>query len=95
MISMRESSEGVTLSVKVKPKAHSNSIRGTRDGALLIAVTAAPQHNEANRACAAVLAEALGIAKNQIEIVLGQTQRDKVVRVRGLSAVEIRRRLNL
>lgn len=95
MIPLRESPEGVTLNVKVKPKAHVNSIVGTRQDMLLIAVTAAPEHHQANRACVAVLAEALGITKSQIEIVLGQTRRDKVVRIRGLSAAEIHRCLNL
>ena len=56
----------------------------TPDGlALKVAVTAPADQGKANAAVIAVLAEAFGVAKRDVELMSGQTDRRKVLRVTG------------
>jgi uncharacterized protein (TIGR00251 family) len=75
------------LSVRVTPKASRNAIKGTMatpDGlALKIAVTAPADKGKANAAVTALLSEAFGVAKSQIELTAGETDRRKVFRIGG------------
>ena len=56
-------------------------------------VAAAPVDGAANQALRSLLADALGCPRSAIEIVQGKRARRKVVRLRGLSADAVRRRL--
>jgi uncharacterized protein (TIGR00251 family) len=83
-----------TLRVRVQPRASRDGIVGFRpDGVLAVRVAAAPVDGEANAAVGALLAEALGVRKSAVSIVRGERGRDKVVRVSGLTAAEIARRI--
>ena len=92
---LNESPEGVTLKLKVKPKARQSAVLGVRGDALLISVTAVPEKGKANQACIALLAQALRISKSAIEIISGETHSEKIIRVRGLTITQIRERLAL
>ena len=69
--------EGLMLSVRVQPKASRNAIQGVHGEALKISLTAPPVGGAANKACVAFLAKRLGLAKSAVEIVRGQTSRNK------------------
>jgi uncharacterized protein (TIGR00251 family) len=74
-----------TLDVRVTPKASAERITVEQiDGTarLRIHVTAAPEDGKANKAVLKLLAKALGVPKSALEIIRGETSRDKVVRVR-------------
>jgi uncharacterized protein len=75
------------LTVRVTPKASRNAIQGTMatpDGlALKIAVTAPADKGKANAAVIALLAEAFGIAKRNIDLTAGETDRRKLLRISG------------
>jgi uncharacterized protein len=58
-----------------------------------VRVTAAPEAGKANDAVMRLLADALGLARGDVEIVSGHTARDKVVTVAGIDAEETERRL--
>ncbi len=45
---------------------------------------------KANRACIRFLAEALGVPRRQVELVRGETSRDKVVRIREVPEQRVR-----
>ena len=91
---MRASSRDTLLPVRVQPRAARDEIVGWRaDGALAVRVAAPPVEGAANAAVGALLARALGVRGAAVEVVRGQRARDKLVRVAGLSAGEIRRRL--
>jgi hypothetical protein len=91
MIEMRETPNGVTLKIKVKPKARTNAIAGVRGDALLVHVTAAPTDGAANRAVIKVLADALNVSRSQIQIITGHTSRDKIVKIAGAKAADAAR----
>jgi uncharacterized protein len=82
------SAAGLTLALRVTPKARRNRIEGVleeADGAtaLRIAVTAPPDGGKANAAVIALLAKAWRVPKSSLEIVRGAADRRKVVRIAG------------
>lgn len=86
-----DSKDGVTLAVHVVPRSARNEIVGLHGEALRIRVHAPPVGGAANAALVATVAEALGVAKRQVEIVSGHASRRKVLRIVGLSAAEVQR----
>jgi uncharacterized protein len=72
---------GVLLDVTAIPKASRSEIAGFRNGALLVKVTAPPDKGKANVAIIALLAKAIGIPKSALELVSGETVRNKVFRL--------------
>jgi hypothetical protein len=76
---------GVVLSVRVVPRAARSGLAGTRDGALLVRVTAPPVEGAANAELIEVIARALGVAKRAVSIVSGERGRLKRVRVDGVT----------
>ena len=92
MIPIHETAAGVTFAVKIHPRAKKNAITGEVGDALKLALTAPPIEGRANDACIAFLAEILNVPRSSITIAAGQTSRNKVIRVSGLSAQEMSRR---
>ena len=82
MIDIRTSEVGVTIGVVVQPRASKAEIVGGYQKGLKIRLTAPPVDNAANKQCIALLAKALGRPKSTIEIIGGQTSRQKQVRIR-------------
>jgi len=78
----------------VQPRARRNAITGEVGDALKLALTAPPIDGRANEACIAFLAELLNVPRSSVTIAAGHTTRNKVVRVAGVSAAEVRRRLS-
>ena len=95
MIPLNETSSGVTFVVKVHPRAKKNAITGKVGNALKLALTAPPVEGKANQACIEFFANLLKVPRSSITIAAGQTSRNKLNRVTGLTAQQIRERLNL
>ncbi len=95
MIPLREGPDGVSFAVRVQPRARRNAIVGKLGDALKIALTAPPVDGRANEACVEFLAELLDIPRSSVTIASGQSSRNKVIRVTGISAADVGRRLKL
>jgi uncharacterized protein (TIGR00251 family) len=84
---VRALADGVTLTLKVQPKASRDAIAGvidTPDGpALKVAVSAPPDKGKANAAVIGLLAKSFGVAKSRVTLTHGETDRRKVVRING------------
>ena len=93
MIELTAHEEGCILPVRAQPGARKAGIQGEHSGALKVAVTAPPEDGRANRALIELLREALGLKRSQLELVSGETSRDKRFLVRGVSVEELRERL--
>ncbi len=93
MIPIRDTAQGATFSVKVHPRAKRNVITGEVGDALKVALTAPPVEGKANEACVRFLAELLEVPRSSVTIAAGQTGRQKVIRVKGITAAEVERRL--
>jgi uncharacterized protein (TIGR00251 family) len=95
MASIHDGAAGVTFAVRVHPRAKKNGITGEVGDALKVALTAPPVDGKANEACIEFFAKLLKVPRSSVSIAAGQTSRNKVIRVVGLSATEIRHRLGL
>ena len=94
MIPIQESGTGISFSVKVQPRAKRDAIIGELGAALKVALTAPPVEGRANEACIRFLAEFLKVPRSSVTIASGQSSRNKIIRVAGLTAVEFRARLS-
>jgi uncharacterized protein (TIGR00251 family) len=94
MIAVRDTPQGATFAVRVQPRARKNAVAGEIGDALKLALTAPPVEGRANEACIELLAEFLKVPRSSITIAAGETSRNKVIRIAGLSADELRRRLS-
>jgi uncharacterized protein (TIGR00251 family) len=93
MIVIQESSSGVTFAVRVHPRARKNAITGEVCEALKVALTAPPVDGKANGACIEFFANLLKVSRSSVTIAAGQTSRNKVIRVAGMTADELRKSL--
>jgi uncharacterized protein (TIGR00251 family) len=93
VIPIHESTDGVTFAVKVHPRARKNAITGELGDALKLALTAPPIDGRANEACIEFFAKLLKVPRSSVTIASGQTGRNKVIRVAGMSARELRKRI--
>jgi uncharacterized protein len=81
----RETSEGVRLELRVTPHAGCNEIGAVRNGRLLVKVTAAPEDGKANAAVVKLLSKAWHVPASSIEVIHGETSREKSLLLRGVS----------
>ena len=93
MLDIREADGGVTLRVRVQPRASRDELLGERAGALVVRLTAAPVGGEANDALLRFLARRLGRPPSSLHLTRGAGARDKVLRVEGVTAAAVRARL--
>jgi len=77
------------LPVKVTPNASRNEIIGLAEGVLQVKIAAPPTKGKANKELTAFLSQALGVKKSSLSIVKGQTSRNKVIAIEGLSRDDI------
>jgi len=81
------------ISVRVHPNASKSEIAGLSDGVWQVKVSAPPVKGKANMALIALLDEVLGVGKNRLSIVKGNTSRNKLIAVAGLGDEEVMKRL--
>jgi uncharacterized protein len=95
MIAIKGAAGGSTFAVKIHPRAKKNAITGEVGDALKLSLTAPPVDGKANAACIEFFANLLKVPRSSVTIAAGQTSRNKVIRVAGLSAEELTKRLNM
>ncbi|MDQ3404922.1 MAG: DUF167 domain-containing protein [Actinomycetota bacterium] len=67
--------------VRVKPGARRTAVGGRFGSALVVAVSAPAVEGKANEAVRRAVAEAFGVRRGDVTIVVGERGRDKVVEV--------------
>ena len=90
MATFSSSHDGVTFAVKIHPRAKKNAITGEVGDALKLSITAPPVDGKANEACIDFFAKLLKVARSSVTIAAGQSSRNKVIRVAGLTAQQVR-----
>ena len=75
----------MTFAVKVHPRAKKNAITGELGDALKLSLTSPPVEGRANEACIEFFAKLLKVPRSSVTIASGQTSRNKVIRVAGVS----------
>ncbi len=89
-LKIQESAQGVTFAVKVIPRAKRDELVGVEGEALKVRLNAPPVEGKANDALVKFLAGLLGVKRAEVEILRGETARHKLVRVRGISASQLK-----
>ena len=93
MFAIHEYDNGVTFNIKVHPRAKKNAITGELGDALKVSLTAPAVEGRANQACIDFFAILLKVPRSSVTIASGQTGRNKVIRVAGLTAEQVRERI--
>jgi uncharacterized protein (TIGR00251 family) len=94
VIPIRELDDSVTFAVKVHPRAKQNGVTGELGDSLKVSLTTPPVEGRANASCIELFAKLLKVPRSSVTIASGQTSRNKVIRVAGVSAQYIRQRLS-
>jgi uncharacterized protein (TIGR00251 family) len=85
MTKVQDASQGVSFAVKVHPRAKKDAITGEFGDALKVSQTTPPVEGRANDACIEFFAKLLKVPRSSVTIASGQTSRNKVIRVAGVS----------
>ena len=85
MIPIKESADAVSFAVKVHPRAKKNATTGEIGDALKLSLTTPPVEGRANEACIEFFSKLLKVPRSSITIASGQSSRNKVIRVAGVT----------
>jgi len=89
VLELHEKDGGVTIKVRVQPRAARTEIIGEHVGAIKMRVAAPPVDGKANEECRRYLAKLLKVGATSVEIISGDSSRDKVIRVSNISALRV------
>ncbi len=94
LLTLGDSPTGVTMGVRVIPRAGRSGIAGVRGGALLVRLAAAPVEGAANEALVELLARTFDRPKREVRVLSGHAARDKRVEITGATRESVGRRLS-
>ena len=95
MVNIRGEGSAVTFAIKVHPRAKKNTITGRVGDAVKVSLTAPPIDGRANEACIEFFAKLLKVPPSSVTIAAGESSRNKVIRVAGVFAEQVRERLGI
>lgn len=87
-LKIQERDGGITIECFVTPRARQSEIKGMRDGALAIALTAPPAEGKANKALIGFIAEILDIPRSSVSILKGMSSRKKILFIQDITKNE-------
>src|SRR5262245_16987693 len=88
MVKLSATDNAISFAVRVQPRASKSGVIGEHDGALKIRLAAPPVDGEANEELVRLLAKLFDAPRNRVAILSGQTSKNKIVRVSGISVEE-------
>jgi uncharacterized protein (TIGR00251 family) len=89
MVKIREMEDGIVVSVKVQPNSSKDRVVGKYADQIKVAVTVAPEKGKANKAVIKLFAKSLGIKNSDIQIISGETSRDKELFIRNITEEDL------
>ena len=92
---IQEVNSSVVFKVKAVPGSSRTAVGGLLDGMLKVKIAAPPEKGKANQCLIEFLAQKLGVKKNAVNIVTGQTNPIKQVQVMGISGQTLLKKLGL
>lgn len=90
---LRADGDAVVVRIAARPGASRSAVVGLAGDAVKVSIAAPPEKGKANDELVRLLAKALGLRRPQVTLVKGETARDKLVRVEGLSLEALASRL--
>ena len=86
---IRAEKDGVSLQIKLQPRASANEVGSPLGTELRVKVTAPPVDAAANEALVRLIAETLKCPRNRVELTRGHTSRHKTVKIYGMTAEQV------
>ncbi len=86
---LRETSEGVVVAVRVRPRSSRAGLDCVLEDALSIRLRSAPVEGKANKELIETLAELFDIAKSRVRFVSGETSKTKRLLLAGVSVGDV------
>lgn len=80
---------GVTVALHVQPGAKRSRVMGEHGERLKVALQAPPVDGKANQALIKYFATVAGVPKSTVELVAGETSREKRLEIRGVDRTEL------
>lgn len=90
MIEFNQRENAVTFKVRVQPRAARTEVAGEHAGAVKLRIASPPVDGKANEECRRFLARLIGVSASSVEIVAGDSSRDKVVRIHNVGTERVR-----
>ena len=90
-----ETSEGVVLSVRAKPRSSRAGIDGFMGDALVVRIRCAPVDGKANKELVETLADEFGLSKSRVEFKSGETSKSKRILLKGIDVSAVMKKLGL
>ena len=84
-----------TLAIKAIPNAPRSEVVGWLGEALKVKVHAPPVEGRANKVLCEFLADTLGLPRRAVTVLRGDTSRQKLLRISGLTLAEAKSRLGV
>ncbi len=94
MIEVAEKNGAVTFRVRAQPRASKTEMAGEYAGALRLRIAAPPVDGKANDECRRFFAKLFEVPSRNVEIVAGDSSRDKIIRIHNRGAAHARALLN-
>lgn len=93
MIELKERDGAITFKVRVQPGASRTLVAGEHAGAVKLKIAAPPVHGKANHECRRFLAKLLDVPAAAVEIIAGDTSKNKIIRVHNINSNQVREAL--
>jgi uncharacterized protein len=90
-----DSPQGIVLRIHVQPGAGRSAVVGRHGDALKVRVAAPPVEGRANDAARSLLADALGVSQDDVELTGGQSSRTKRFRLKGIDSEDGEKRIRM
>lgn len=84
----RDVDGGARLAISAKPKSSKEGV-SVKDGVVVVRVSAPPEDGKANARVVDVVAAFLSVPRSRVQIVRGETARQKELRIEGVSAAAV------
>ncbi len=92
---VRDTAHGAQFALRVQPRASRTGFVGVMGDAIKLAITAPPVDGKANEAVVKYLSDLFRVPKSGIAIVSGETGRNKLIAIRGMTAEQVRKVLGV
>ena len=84
MFNFTEKDNAIIFNVRVIPRSSKSDIIGEYDGALKVKLNSPPVDGAANAELIKLLAKEFGVSKSRVEILSGNTSKQKQVKISGV-----------
>lgn len=86
-IPFQPSKKGIIIKIKVEPRSSRKGLAGIAGDTVKVKVHSPPVGGAANEELVEVLSEKLGIKKSSIKILRGESSKNKIVEIEGISSI--------